>query len=100
MRVRDDDLDVIVIELGLAQINRHGAHTCVDLGETAYRPVALEANLAHRGRDRAALDFSADAATRLTRADAARALGADLARLEDVQAGRARNSRSSTSDAS
>ena len=47
----DDNLDVPVIELGLAQINRHGAHTCVDLGETAHLPAALEANLAHRGRD-------------------------------------------------
>jgi hypothetical protein len=27
------------------------AHTCVDLGETAHLPAALEANLAHRGRD-------------------------------------------------
>ena len=47
----DDNLDVPVIELGLAQINRHGAHTCDDLGETAHLPAALEANLAHRGRD-------------------------------------------------
>ena len=47
----DDNLDVPVIELGLAQINRHGAPTCVDLGETAHLPAALEANLAHRGRD-------------------------------------------------
>lgn len=47
----DDNLDVPVIELGLAQINRHGAHACVDLGETAHLPAALEANLAHRGRD-------------------------------------------------
>jgi len=47
----DDNLDVPVIELGLAQINRHGAHTCVDPGETAHLPAALEANLAHRGRD-------------------------------------------------
>ena len=47
----DDNLDVPVIELGLAQINRHGAHTYVDLGETAHLPAALEANLAHRGRD-------------------------------------------------
>jgi len=48
-----DNLDVPVIELGLAQINRHGAHTCVDLGETAHLPAALEANLTHRGRARA-----------------------------------------------
>ena len=46
-----DNLDVPVIELGLAQINRHAAHACVDLGETAHLPAALEANLAHRGRD-------------------------------------------------
>jgi hypothetical protein len=46
-----DNLDVPVIELGLAQINRHGAHTRVDLGETAHLPAALEANLAHRGGD-------------------------------------------------
>jgi hypothetical protein len=47
----DDNLDVPIIELGLAQINSHGAHTCVDLGETAHLPAALEANLAHRGGD-------------------------------------------------
>ena len=47
----DDNLDVPVIEFGLAQVNRHGAHTCVDLGETAHLPAAFEANLAHRGRD-------------------------------------------------
>ena len=47
----DDNLDVPVIELGLSQINRHVAHTRVDLGETAHLPAALEANLAHRGRD-------------------------------------------------
>ena len=47
----DDNLDVPVIELGLAQINRHAAHACVDLGETAHLPAALETNLAHRGRD-------------------------------------------------
>jgi Family of unknown function (DUF5990) len=47
----DDNLDVPVIELGLAQINRYRAHACVDLGETAHLPAALEANLAHRGRD-------------------------------------------------
>ena len=43
----DDNLDVPVIEFGLAQINRHGAHTCVDLGETAHLPAVLEVNLAH-----------------------------------------------------
>lgn len=30
----DDNLDVPVIELGLAQINRHRAHTRIDLGES------------------------------------------------------------------
>src|ERR1039457_7302001 len=35
-----DNLDVPGIELGLAQINRHRAHTCVDLGEAAQVAVA------------------------------------------------------------
>jgi hypothetical protein len=47
----DDNLDVPVIELGLAQVNRHGAHPRVDLGETAHLPAAFEANVAHRGKD-------------------------------------------------
>lgn len=47
----DDNLDIPVIELGLAQVNRHVAHTRVDLGETAHLPAAFEANIAHRGED-------------------------------------------------
>jgi hypothetical protein len=47
----DDHLDVPIIELGLAQINRHRAHACVDLGEAAHLPAALKADLAHRARN-------------------------------------------------
>src|ERR1700730_5004822 len=47
----DHNLNFPVIELGLAQVNSHVAHACVDLGETAYLPAAFEANIAHRGRD-------------------------------------------------
>jgi prevent-host-death family protein len=47
----DDDLDIPVIELGFGQINGHGTHARADLGEAAYLPSALEANLAHRGGD-------------------------------------------------
>jgi hypothetical protein len=47
----NDNLDVPVIELGLAQVNCHGAQTNVDLGETAHLPAAFETNIAHRGKD-------------------------------------------------
>lgn len=47
----DDNLDIPVIELCFGQINRHGARTRTDPGETARLPAALEANLSQRGRD-------------------------------------------------
>ena len=51
-------------------------------------PNATRAQLAME--ERLVTQANADAAPRLTRAAAARALGADLARLEDALAGRAR----------
>lgn len=47
----DDDLDVPVVELRSGQVNGHGPHARVDLGDAAHLPAAVEANLAHRGED-------------------------------------------------